>query len=65
MDARRLEELLSDIWAHAFAVFERESKLTGEDAEILATAAEDSARRAALNLTHGFGSTSVEAAAGR
>jgi hypothetical protein len=65
MDARRLEELLSDIWAHAFAIFEREPKLTGEDAEILATAAEDGARRAALTLTHGFGSTSVESAAGR
>ena len=65
MDAKRLEDLLAEIWGYAFAIFEREPKLTREDAEILATAAEDAARRAALTLTFGFGSTTVEAAAGR
>ena len=65
MDARRLEELLSDIWAYAFALFDREPELTGEDAGMLATAAEDGARRAALTLPFGFGCSTPEAAAGR
>jgi len=65
MDARRLEELLSDIWAHAFAVLDRELELTGEDAGMIATAAEDGARRAALTLPRRFRCPTVEAAAGR
>ena len=65
MSATRLEELLSDIWANVFAIFDREPELTGEDARVIATAAEDAARRAVLTFTTGFGSTSIEAAAGR
>jgi hypothetical protein len=65
MDASRLEELLSDIWAYAFAVLDRELELTGEDAGKIATADEDGARRAALTLPRRFRCTSVEAAAGR
>jgi hypothetical protein len=65
VSATRLEELLSDIWASVFATFDAEPELTGEDAGRIATAAEDEARRAALALPTGFGSTSVEAAAGR
>jgi hypothetical protein len=65
VSATRLEELLSDIWANVFATFDAEPELTGEDAGLIATAAEDAARRAALTLTFGFGSTSIEAAAGR
>jgi len=48
MSATRLEELLSDIWADVFAIFDREPELTGEDAGAIATAAEDAARRAFL-----------------
>jgi hypothetical protein len=62
MDAKRLEELLADIWGYAFAVFDREPELTGEDAGMIATAAEDGARRAVLTLPHSLGSKSVEAA---
>jgi len=62
MDAKRLEELLSDIWDYAFLIFDREPELTGADAGMLATAAEDGARRAALALPRGFGTTTVEAA---
>jgi hypothetical protein len=65
MHAMRLEELLSDVWAAVFAAFDAEPELTGEDAGAIATAAEDAARRAALTFTTGFGSTSIEAAAGR
>ena len=65
MDARRLEELLSEIWDVVFAVLDRELELTGEDAGMLATAAEDGARRAALTLPRRFRCTTVEAAAGR
>ena len=38
MDARRLEELLSDIWAYAFAVLDRKPELTAEGARMIATA---------------------------
>ena len=48
MSATRLEELLSDIWANVFEIFDREPELTGEDAGAIATAAEDAARRAYL-----------------
>jgi hypothetical protein len=65
MHAMRLEELLSDVWAAVFAAFDAEPELTGEDAGAIATAAEDATRRAALTLTSGLGSTTVEEAAGR
>ena len=65
MRATRLEELLSDVWAAVFATFDAELGLTGEDAGAIATAAEDAARRSLLTLTTGFGSTTVEEAAGR
>ena len=65
MHATRLEELLGDVWANVFAIFDAEPELTGEDAGAIATAAEDAARRAVLTLTTGFGSTSIEQAAGR
>jgi len=38
MDAKRLEELLSEIWTYAFAILDRELDLTGEDAGLIATA---------------------------
>ena len=60
MDARRLEELLSDIWAYAFAVFDREPELSGEDCGMIATAAEDAARRATLTLPVGLGSKPID-----
>jgi hypothetical protein len=65
VSATRLEELLSDVWAAVFAAFDAEPELTAEDAGRTATAAEDAARRAVLTLTTGFGSTTVEQAAGR
>jgi hypothetical protein len=65
MDAKRLEDLLSDVWGYVFVIFDREPELTGEDAGRIATAAEDGARRAVLGLPIGLGSTSPEAAAGR
>jgi hypothetical protein len=65
MDARRLEELLSEIWDLVFAVLNREQELTTDEAGMLATAAEDGARRAALSLPRRFRCTTVESAAGR
>lgn len=65
MDAKRLEELLAGIWGYTFAALDSEPELTGEDAGMIATAAEDGARRATLTLPRSLGSKSVEAAAGR
>ena len=65
MNATRLETLLSEIWENVFAILDREPELTGEDAGMIATAAEDAARNAALALPYRLGSRSVEAIAGR
>jgi hypothetical protein len=65
MDAKRLEELLGDIWDYVFLVFDREPELTGEDAGRIATAAEDAARHATLSLAICLGSTTLEAIVSR
>jgi hypothetical protein len=60
MNAVRLEELLSDLWAYVFAMFDREPGVTGDDAGKIATAAENAARQVTLTWLQPIGGRSVE-----
>jgi hypothetical protein len=65
MNAATLEELLSDLWANVFAMFDNEPGLTGEDAGQIATAAENAAGQATLTWIHPIGNRTLEEIAGR
>jgi 1,2-phenylacetyl-CoA epoxidase catalytic subunit len=57
-EKQRLEDVLNDVWAAVFAMFDGEPQLSGETAGAIATAAENAARSAYLTAVFGAGVTS-------